>query len=117
MKALEKTLISTLLLFVVYSCAPTTPRMTTKEIMQTWIGSHQSELIRQWGAYTRTIDDGAGGKILIWEEHFTKSSTTTPFTLFGTTYYSHSGGGSGVRYRDVFINKDGVITNIKWGKR
>jgi len=90
---------------------------TKEDVSQSWIGSHYSELIRQWGAYTRTIDDGVGGKILIWERRYTESSTTTPVELFGQTVYSHSGASSGVSYRDVFIDKNGHITNIKWGSR
>ena len=117
MKHTIKFMVTAISLIILYSCAPSIPQPTYEEKMQTWLGNHQSKIISQWGAYTRTIDDGAGGKILIWEEHFTKSSTTTPYTLFGQTFYSHSGGGSGIRYHDVFIDKNGYITNILWGTR
>tara|TARA_B100000315_G_scaffold228136_1_gene236590 strand:+ start:809 stop:994 length:186 start_codon:yes stop_codon:yes gene_type:complete len=57
------------------------------------------------------------GQYIFLEKSYSKSSTTTPYTLFGRTYYSTSGGGSGVNYHDVFVNKEGKIVRIKWGTR
>lgn len=36
-------------------------------LMESWVGKHQSELIREWGPPTESTDDGAGGRILIYE--------------------------------------------------
>tara|TARA_Y100001970_G_C13869194_1_gene668148 strand:+ start:190 stop:543 length:354 start_codon:yes stop_codon:yes gene_type:complete len=117
MKFSTKILTTSFLILLLYSCAAVTPQPTYEEKMQTWIGEHYSKMIQQWGAYTRSIDDGAGGTIYIWEKPYSKSSTTTPYTAFGKTYYSTSGGGSGVSFHDVFVDKDGKIVRIKWGKR
>lgn len=40
----------------------------TKKAMNSWLGSHKSTLIQQWGAPTRYESDGKGGEILIYEE-------------------------------------------------
>ena len=39
---------------------------STREIMNSWMGSHISEVIRGWGAYDQVVSDGADGKIYIW---------------------------------------------------
>ena len=116
---MKKIILSLFILIITYSCVPSIQQANAaqKERMETWIGSHYSVMIQQWGAYTRTINDGAGGKIYIWENHYKKGSTTTPLEFFGTTIYSTSGGGIGVYYKDVFVNKDGIITRIQWGQR
>ena len=36
------------------------------EIMNSWMGSHISAVIRSWGPPTQITDDGAGGHIYIW---------------------------------------------------
>lgn len=42
---------------------------STSEIMNSWKGSHISQVIQSWGPPTQTTDDGAGGKIYIWRPH------------------------------------------------
>lgn len=39
---------------------------STSEIMNSWMGSHISQVIQSLGPPTQTTDDGAGGKIYIW---------------------------------------------------
>ena len=36
------------------------------KLMQSWVGSHQSQLILSWGPPNQTTSDGAGGTILIY---------------------------------------------------
>lgn len=57
---------------LISSCAITE---NINETMQSWVGHHQSELIQSWGPPTRTTDDGAGGRILIYET-YVKTGTT-----------------------------------------
>ena len=37
-----------------------------KEIMNSWMGSHISKVIQNWGPPTQITADGAGGHIYIW---------------------------------------------------
>ncbi len=39
---------------------------STSEIMNSWKGSHISQVIQSWGPPTQVTEDGAGGKIYIW---------------------------------------------------
>lgn len=39
---------------------------SNREIMNSWMGSHISAVIRSWGPPTQITADGAGGKIYIW---------------------------------------------------
>ena len=50
----------------------------TSEIMNSWMGSHISEVIQSWGPPTQVADDGAGGRIYIWRP---QPMTTTPPTI------------------------------------
>jgi len=40
---------------------------STREIMDSWIGHHQSDLIAQWGPPERTASDGKGGQTFLYE--------------------------------------------------
>ncbi|MBM3328769.1 MAG: hypothetical protein FJY67_04730 [Calditrichaeota bacterium] len=39
-----------------------------REIMDSWMGAHESEVIAAWGPPDRIAEDGKGGKILIYEQ-------------------------------------------------
>lgn len=39
---------------------------STSEIMNSWKGSHISQVIQSWGPPTQITEDGAGGHIYIW---------------------------------------------------
>lgn|GEM_PF-5164292 len=39
-----------------------------KAVLNSWMGSHKSEIIRSWGPPDRYADDGKGGEIMIWED-------------------------------------------------
>ena len=96
------------------SCAST----NTKQIMQSWIGHHQADLFKKWGQPIRTNSDGKDGQILTYE--FTRKTSTSvmpnPIKLNGETSYTVSGGDTYVYYRHVFVDKDGIITLIRWGR-
>ena len=58
------------------------------ETLDSWVGSHQSELIAVNGPPTTTTDDGDGGRILIYETTQTHHRLQTP----GRVYVSPYGG-------------------------
>ena len=39
---------------------------STSQIMNSWMGSHISQVIQSWGPPTQITPDGAGGHIYIW---------------------------------------------------
>ena len=54
--------------FSLFGCAYKSTYKSTNEIMNSWMGSHISQVIQSWGPPTQITDDGAGGKIYIWSE-------------------------------------------------
>ena len=98
------------LLFLI-SCAP---RITTQDVMESWLDSHKSELIKVWGPPNRITTDGKEGEIYIYEESSTNAMTVNNF--FGieldnpiTTYNTTS------EYRQFYIDKDGIIYYVRFG--
>jgi len=61
------------------------PVRNTNSRMDTWLGHHESELIRAWGPPTQTADDGAGGKILIYRYEQSNATPGTAVTRTDTT--------------------------------
>ena len=59
---MKKTILIGILILLVTGCAT-----SNREAMDSWLGSHQSEVIAQLGAPTRTTIDGKGGTILVYE--------------------------------------------------
>ena len=51
--------------------------------MDSWMGSHYSELLKSWGPPDRTSEDGKGGQILVWD--YSTSSTSTRVTRVPNT--------------------------------
>lgn len=48
-----------------------------QEIMDSWMGLHQSDLIKKWGPPTRYSPDGKGGEVLVYEN--CRESVSGPF--------------------------------------
>ncbi len=77
------------LLVALVGCGP-----STKEIMNSWKGSHVSRLIRSWGPPQQVVPDGAGGKIYVWSDSiylpFTKGKTETrgTYDAYSSTFKS-----------------------------
>ena len=107
---------SLILCFIMFqSCTP--PGPTIEEAMQSWMGHHKSEIIAKWGAYSRTIGDGKGGEILIYETTSKSPGYVIPNEILGFKYYQTIGGSTDVHYREVFVDKSGKIYYIRWGTR
>lgn len=63
------------------------------ETMESWVGHHQSDLIASWGPPQQIMDDGSGGRILIYTQNRT---FTSPGTATTTTTGSAYGAGNTV---------------------
>ena len=79
----------------------------SKEVMNSWLKHHKSELIRSWGPPTRYGSDGQGGEILIYEY---------PRTL-GAVIYNNYLQRTFVDYKEMFANHDGIIYHWRTGTR
>ena len=93
-----------LLLIMVQGCT------STRKVMDSWMGHHESELIQQWGAPSRTTADGKGGKVHVYERYGSYQSPG----------YTHVDRGGNVRHvgptfrsysnsKMFYIDPDGII--------
>ena len=72
--------------FLLSSCVSySEPRMTTKEVMETWIGHNESSLISSWGIPTRTYESG-NQKFLEYTYGRTSYTTSTNANLRNNPY-------------------------------
>jgi len=84
--------IFSLLLFLVFSCAPT---MTLQQRCNSWMHHDINELVRAWGPPTSTFDMPNGNRAYTW----TRTSThTEPSFNLSTTIPMTIGGGTTVDY-------------------
>ena len=56
-----------------------------------WEGQHKSKIISSWGAYSRKIEDGLGGEILVYEKtdhtnSFLEKEYNDSYTIRGGKY-------------------------------
>ena len=92
------------------------------EVMESYIGHHNSTLITNWGPPTHTMDDGDGGKLFIYEYGRSFSTqghaTTTPYGLRSNPYYetvyTPPQTTSYAASRTFWINGDGYIYRWAW---
>lgn len=88
--------------------------VSTQEIMNSWLGHHQSDLIASWGPPTRTASDGKGGLILIYEQHVNLGQSPGEVTMdwgknWGNVTYTEPQQHGYVRTRMFYVNERGYI--------
>jgi hypothetical protein len=84
--------------------------------MESWMGSHQSELILKWGPPTRTAEDGAGGTILIYESDrdMGQAPGRAVRNWDGSVSYTAPRSNSYVATRMFWVRPNGTIYNWRW---
>ena len=82
------------------------------DTMKSWVGCHESALIRSWGPPNRTTRDGKGGSVLVYE-----------YVREGYGYepdaysYRDAYGNDRYRYtatRSFYVGRDGIIYAWRW---
>lgn len=87
-------------------------RTQITEIMDSWIGHHQSELIASWGPPEKIASDGKGGTILDYS-HYKGIGQTGYMDAWGRIHIRQTG------YKAIrlfYVNSDGIIYDFKWGR-
>lgn len=100
------------------------------EVMQSWDGSHYSDLIASWGPPQQVFDDGQGGRILIYteERQWTSPGQSRTYTTGRATAYDNYIWGSVTSrttyeppkthgytaYRMFWIDRNGYIYRWAW---
>jgi|ERR1035438_10870288 hypothetical protein len=75
--------------------------------LNSWLNHPKSELIRSWGAPTRVVSDGQGGEVLVYESERKMANVVYNTYLEKTITY----------YKEMFVNKDGLIYYGRSGRR
>ena len=86
------------------------------EVMDSWVGSHKSELIGRWGPPNQTTSDGLNGEILIYSSNVVLPQTLGRATTdtFGNTTYTAPQQNGYQRTRMFYVNKEGSIYSWRW---
>lgn len=89
----------------------------TNQIMTSWVGKTQNELIGEWGAPDKVYEDGSN-KVLVYSEtrHGSMPGTAVAMPLGSGAYVVQGYGGGPTQYqaKRTFWIKDGVITKTAW---
>ena len=101
--------ITVLFFIIIYSASTSSKQVQeqTRNLMDSWLGSHKSEVIQSWGPPDRYESDGKGGEILIWETKQTRGSY-----LYGTYYERTS-----YPYKMFYADANGKIYYWRTGTR
>lgn len=99
-------------LVMLSACASFNP----SKVMQSWVGSHYSDLMLQWGPPTRSTTDGRGGQILIYE--YDRNTGQIPGTARtnpdGSVSYTAPRSTGYVATRMFWVTAEGRIYNWRW---
>jgi len=80
------------------------------EIMASWIGKHQSELIAEWGPPNKIMPDGKGGTVL--DYSYYKDLGENIYINRRGYGYTSPRGYTAKRY--FYVDSNGIIYNFKW---
>ena len=133
---MRRTVVAVVLVLLLVVSAGCVARVN--KVMESWEGAHVSDLIASWGPPQQIMNDGAGGKIYVWNQtrSFTSpgyATTTTTgqatgqATTYGSTTYGNAQGSqhSQTTYtppqtteytasRMFWVNNSGVIYRWAW---
>lgn len=105
------------LMVIVSSCKPT-ENFTEKQnaAMDSWVGSHKSEIILQKGPPDRVASDGLDGEILIWEGTRTITSGGSAWPTVDGKGYIYTAPVTVTKdwYRMYYVNSSGIIYSWRW---
>ena len=100
--------IAVVILVLMFGCAA-----SIDNTMKSWMGHNQSDLIASWGPPQQVMDDGQGGKILVYtaQRNFTTPGTaTTSFSgSSAQTTYNPPQTSSCAAHRMFWVSADGVM--------
>ena len=84
----------------------------TRAAMDSWMGSHKSELIAQLGPPNRVTSNGLDGEILIYETTFTTSGSAG-WVGYGGYIYGASAPSTYTRMKSFYVDGSGKIYHWK----
>ncbi len=85
-----------------------------EQVLDTWIGSTETELVAVWGVPARMYDAKDGARVLTYEDSDNLQTPTTATTnVVGGTAYTTIHGGQEVEFscRTTFVIRSGVVAS------
>ena len=105
-----RTICVPLVLLVLFGCA------SPGKVMDSWMGSHQSDLFLSWGPPTQTASDGAGGTIVTYQ--YDRNMGQIPGRAVrnpdGSVSYTAPQNSGYVATRMFWVYASGIIYNWRW---
>ena len=89
---------------------------TVSKKMESWVGSHKSQLYQSWGPPHRVTEDGQGGEILIYEAYVNTGQTPgyiAPNSYGGYRYTAPRQNGYN-KSRMFYVNNRGIVYSWRW---
>lgn len=80
---------------------------------QAYKGHSANEIITQYGAPDRQTDDGAGGRILIYEKITYNNNASSSYNPYSGGYDASSSMTTNTTYLQFYVNKDNVCYGVK----
>lgn len=80
---------------------------------QAYKGHSANEIITQYGAPDRQTDDGAGGRILIYEKITYNNNASSSYNPYSGGYDASSSMTTKTTYLQFYVNKDNVCYGVK----
>ena len=107
---------------------------SVERTMTSWLGHHQSELLMSWGPPSQIMDDGSGGKIIVYTQvrsfvspGYSYSTTTGSASAYGygNTAYAYGSAQTTTTsypaqvhqrttFRQFHVDSSGVIRSYSW---
>lgn len=83
--------------------------------MDSWKGSHYSDMMLNWGPPTYSTSDGIGGQILVYQYDRSGGQIPGYVTKFGgSVFYTAPQNVSYKAERMFYVNKNGIIYSWRW---
>jgi len=81
------------------------------KIMDSWIGSHQSNLIQKWGPPSYRTSDGKDGQILVYEAvvNIGQAQGRAQVDRYGNVTWTNPQQYGYTKTRMFYVNPDGII--------
>lgn len=99
-------------ILIVYGCS--SGEEITKA-MDSWMGSHYSDMMLKWGPPTYSTHDGKGGQILVYQYDRSGGSIPGYATKIGkTVFYTAPRNVSYTAERMFWVNDKGIIYSWRW---
>lgn len=111
----SKPIIFLFLIFTMILFSSCSPGEKISKAMNSWVGSHYSDMMLKWGPPTYSTSDGKGGQILVYQYERSGGSIPGYATKIGkTVFYTAPRNVNYTAERMFWVNDKGIIYSWRW---